>query len=102
MNAVNWLVLAVLTLTSSAAAADEAGRAAFEASNCATCHAVEALGIAARVDSGPDLGKAAGRDAAWLRSYLARSEPGHPVAFKGDDEALDALVRWIRSLGEAG
>ena len=95
---------AAILLVAPAASAEEAGRKVFEESGCPTCHAVASKEIEAKIDSGPDLGTVAMREADWLASYLRKQarngEKEHPTGFSGDDAELELLIGWLRSLGD--
>lgn len=100
----------VLGFVPGTAAADQAdtaaGEALFEAQKCNTCHAVAAAEIEAKVKSpkmlGPDLSGYEVEDAEALAAYLRRETKidgeAHKREFKGTDEELQAICRWLESL----
>lgn len=88
-------------------AEESPGQATFIAQKCNTCHAVEAVGIEAKVKSekmkGPDLSKAAERhDVEWLAKFIKKEvdldDKLHSTEFKGTDEELKAIVEWLGTL----
>lgn len=94
---------------SSVAAETPPGQRLFLAEKCNTCHAIEALGIEAKTKSetlrGPDLSTVGSRHSAGeLAAYLARETTiggeKHKKEFKGSDEELQALARWLATLEE--
>ncbi|HXV64790.1 MAG TPA: c-type cytochrome [Vicinamibacteria bacterium] len=98
---------AVLFGATFSANAQEAGKEAFLSNGCNRCHAVESQGIEATAQSkrvrGPDLSKIGeSRDAEWLAKYIEKevqaNDKDHPVAWKGDNEALEAMATWLASL----
>lgn len=98
---------AALSTAAPVAEAQEEGKEAFLANDCNRCHAVESEGIEATARSrrvrGPDLsGIGEKRDADWLEKYIEKevqaNDRDHPVAWKGGDEALQAIATWLASL----
>jgi mono/diheme cytochrome c family protein len=86
-----------------AAHADAHGKQAFLDAQCDRCHGVDTVGIRAKKPRASDLSHAgAERDAGWIRDYLLRKvlldDNQHPVAWKGSDAQLDAVVAWLASL----
>lgn len=82
------------------------GEAVFLAHNCQTCHAVASAEIEAKVKSpkmlGPDLSGHEVEDFAALASYLRKETKldgtAHLREWKGSDEELQAICRWLESL----
>lgn len=108
-----WMVLALMVLTfavlpacvKTAAAADDPGKAVFEAQKCNTCHSVEAVGIVGKTPSmkAPDLSAiGATKTADWITKFLKKQEmlngKKHLKEFTGKDEDLQALAKWLESL----
>jgi len=74
----------------------------FEDAKCTTCHSIDSKGIEARKksDKNVDLSKLEeGHDKAFWIGYLKKNEnlnnKKHPVAFRGDDADLEALIDWL-------
>jgi mono/diheme cytochrome c family protein len=97
------LLLAALTVSGPAYAADEGGKAVFTSSKCGTCHGVSSAGLEAKLKgrmAGPDLtGVVEDRGADVVKAYLQGDEQiegkKHKMPFKGSDEELAALIDWL-------
>ncbi len=84
---------------------DDPGKAAYLAAKCNMCHAVSSAGIEAKMKgkmAGPDLkGLAAGYEDGWLEKYLKKAAQldgkDHKKAFKGTDEDLAKIVKWLEA-----
>lgn len=86
-----------------AAHADGHGKQVFLDARCDRCHGVGSAGIEASKARASDLGTVgASRESAWMRDYLERkveiAGKPHPVAWKGSDAELEALVAWLAIL----
>jgi len=96
------LLIAPLCFAPIAAQADTDGRQVFVDARCDRCHAIEAAGVVAKKPRASDLSQVGAKEADWIRSYLLRKQElaGNtpPVAWKGSDKELDALVVWLASL----
>jgi len=92
----------LLTLLIAPAQADTDGRQVFVDARCDRCHAIEAAGVVAKKPRASDLSQVGAKEADWIRGYLLRKQElagkAHPVAWKGSDKDLDALVVWLASL----
>lgn len=110
---VSWLLLATMALvfavqlavTSSAAAADDPGKAVFEAQKCNTCHSIDAAGITRKMPTSkaPDLSAVGSeKTAEWITKFLHKQEElngkKHIKEFVGKDEDLAALAKWLESM----
>lgn len=80
----------------------------FEDAKCTTCHSIDSKGVETRkkTDKTVDLSKLdEGHDAAFWISYLKKNEnlnnKKHPVAFKGTDEDLAAMINWLMTAESA-
>lgn len=96
-------VAALALLAPLAAHADAHGKQAFLDARCDRCHGVDSVGIEAKKPRASDLSHTASeREAGWIRDYLLRKvlldDDQHPVAWKGSDAELDAVVAWLASL----
>jgi len=110
MGRVLVAVLTVLAmgLASNALGADEvpAGQTAFLENKCNTCHSVDSAEIAKKSEKmkGSDLSNAGAevKSAEWLKGFLLKKEElndkKHKKTWKGTDEQLDAIVKWVMSL----
>ena len=85
-------------------AAQEDGKAVFEAQKCQLCHGVSSAGIEATTKSeklkGPDLtGVGENFDAEWMTKYIKKEvdKEGkkHTKPFKGTDEELQVIIDWL-------
>lgn len=100
----------LLAAASGAPASAQDGEALFR-KQCATCHAVPAAGIEAKVKKGPMAGPAlpaaiAGADegalGAFLRQEAELEGEEHPKAFEISDAETAALLAWLTSLSGQG
>lgn len=80
----------------------------FEDAKCTTCHSIDSKGVETRkkTDKTVDLSKLdEGHDAAFWISYLKKNEnlnnKKHPVAFRGTDEELAAMINWLMTAESA-
>lgn len=98
----------IQALPADAAAAGEepAGKQAFLAAACNTCHSVPGAGIEAKTKSekvkGPDLpGIAAERPAEWVAAFVKGEEAHdgvkHKKPFKGSDADLAVIIAWLKA-----
>ena len=87
--------------------ADDAGKKAFVDAKCGRCQTIASADITASVKSekmkGPDLDKiGAQRDAEWITKFVEREiqldEKNHKSAWKGSDEELETISKWLASL----
>ena len=70
---------------------------------CNSCHSVDALGIEGKKKDANDLSKVGDtRKTDFLEKYLTKKEKindkEHKTAFKGTDEELKAISKWLGSL----
>ena len=83
-----------------------AGQTAFLENKCNVCHSVDSAEIAKKSEKmkGPDLSNAGAEveSAEWLKGFLLKkeelNEKAHKKTWKGTDEQLDAIVKWVMSL----
>jgi mono/diheme cytochrome c family protein len=101
------VTLVVVGLASVAFGSDvPAGQTAFLENKCNTCHSVDSAEIAKKSEKmkGPDLSNAGAevKSAEWLKGFLLKTEKldekAHKKTWKGTDEQLDAIVKWMMSL----
>lgn len=96
------LLLSPLCFAPIAAQADTDARQVFVDAKCDRCHGIEAAGVVAKKPRASDLSQMGAKEADWIRGYLLRKQEmagtTHPVAWKGSDKDLDALVAWLMSL----
>jgi len=93
---------------SESAAGDADGTTLYTTHKCNMCHAVASAGVEAKTKSetmlGPDLGGTA-REAAWITQYVKKETDidgkKHKATFKGTDEELDALIKWLAAQAKA-
>jgi cytochrome c5 len=92
----------VLAQEAAAPAVPADGKAIFMSAKCNMCHAVPAQGIQAKATSdkmkGPDLAGVAAEPAElvkFLRKQAERNGATHKNEFKGTDEELQVLVKWV-------
>ena len=96
-----------LCLTQTAAAADKKdGKTVFKAAKCATCHSVTSVGVTSKKKDAADLSTVgAEKKSEWFEKYLKKEidikGKKHPAAFKGTDEDMAALTKWLESLKKA-
>lgn len=106
------IALWLLVTASSGAAADppKDGKEAFVAQKCVVCHSVETLDIKATrpPEAGAPIdvsGMSVKYKADQLMRYLKKEEKfdgrAHPPKFKGTDETLDQLVKWLMTIKPA-
>ena len=78
----------------------------FVEKKCNSCHSVEAAGIESKKKNADDLSKVGDSNKAeFLEKYLTKKEKmndkEHKTAFKGTDEELKAISKWLGSLKSA-
>jgi|GEM_PF-662917 len=82
------------------------GKKVFTDNKCSACHSFEAEGITKKLQNlknpPPDLSKASGnltqaKFVEYMKKKAEINEKKHPVLFKGSDEELNALGKWILS-----
>jgi cytochrome c553 len=83
--------------------ADPAGKQVFMDKKCNSCHTVETAGVTSKKKDASDLSTTGDTyNADFLKKYLMKEEKiedtAHKTAFKGTDQELDDLVKWIESL----
>jgi mono/diheme cytochrome c family protein len=83
------------------------GKDIFIEKKCMGCHAIESLGIEAKMKSGkaPDLGKVDLKDKAdWIMKFLIKEADKdgkkHAVKFNGTEDELKVISTWLTTLGE--
>lgn len=82
----------------------EAGKKIFTEQKCNSCHSIEVVGLKKRPNQKPpDLSEVGSeRNAEFLAKFLRKQEAiegvKHMVAFKGSDEELEKLTKWLESL----
>lgn len=82
----------------------EQGKIIFRENKCQSCHSIEAAGMKKKPNQKPPDLSAVGseHEAAFLTAFLKKKETinerKHAVSFKGSDEELDTLVKWLVSL----
>ena len=99
------LALTVVAAFSTAAFAAD-GKAIFLAQTCNQCHSIDSQGVAKTSDKikAPDLSNAAklAESADWLKKFLKKevdhNGKKHLREFKGTDEELDTVAKWLASL----
>lgn len=100
-------VLAAMSIASLAAAQDENAvdeKKLFTDKKCNVCHSIEAVGIKKKPNQKPpDLSTVGSeKTAEFLVKYLKKQETiegrKHMGTFKGSDEELEALTKWLGSL----
>lgn len=84
-------------------AGDDAGKKVFEEKKCNTCHTVASAKIESKKKDATDLSAVgANHKADFFAKYLNKNEKiddkQHKVAFKGTDEELASLTKWLESL----
>jgi len=106
------IVLAVLLFAllgaTNAAAGEGDGMAVFTAQKCNMCHAVASAGVEAKTTSekmkGPDLGGIA-KDADWIAKFVKKEVQkdgaDHKATYKGTDDELDAIIKWLAAQAKA-
>jgi cytochrome c553 len=99
------LALAAGPATAEETAAESPGAKAFAAAKCTTCHTVESQGIERTGKmKGPDLSNLGNAHLApWIQQYLKKEVANaegkkHGIAFKGTDEELEQLAKWLATL----
>ncbi len=76
----------------------------FTDNKCQSCHSIEAVGIKKKPNQKPpDLSTVGSEQKAdFLKAYLKKKESlngaKHLVNFKGSDEELETLTKWLESL----
>lgn len=96
-------VVVMLGASVTAHAADEPGRAVFDASKCNECHKITTLGLKSKGDA-PDLAGVGDRHPTeWMKKFLLKQETTekgkkHKKKFPGSDADLDTLVGWLSTL----
>ena len=86
------------------------GNKIFVENKCSSCHSIKVIGINKKTDDNestdlkpPDLSSiGTEREANWITKYLQKKEKldgeKHPKKFKGSDEELATLVKWLETL----
>jgi cytochrome c553 len=82
---------------------DTGGKEVFVKAKCGTCHSVESAGLTTKAKKSTDLSFAGDKfDQEFLIKFLTKKEKlndkAHPAAFKGTDEELAKLTKWMSSL----
>lgn len=106
---VGWMLLATMALVfafqMTLSAADDPGKAVFEAQKCNTCHSIDAAGITKKMPTSkaPDLSAVGSeKNAEWITKFLHKQEElngkKHIKEFVGKDEDLTALAKWLESM----
>ena len=75
----------------------------FEAQKCTMCHSVTSANITSKKKDATDLSSVGlTYKADFLTKYLKKDakikDAAHKVAFKGTDEEMTSLVKWLESL----
>ena len=99
------LVLASVNGIAEDKAPEKDGKAVFTAAKCDMCHSVTVQKIKEDKPKN-DLSKVGeAGDAAFFKKFLKKEAEvkgkKHGMAFKGTDEDLDILAKWLESLKEA-
>ncbi|MBI3587372.1 MAG: c-type cytochrome [Ignavibacteriales bacterium] len=101
------ILLSSILFFSLTVAQDEKGEAEkkiFTEQKCNSCHSIEVVGLKKRPNQKPpDLSEVGSEQKAeFLAKYLRKQETiggaKHMVAFKGSDEELEKLTKWLESL----
>ena len=84
------------------------GKKIFVENKCSSCHSIESVGIKKKTKDNestelkpPDLSSVGSeRKADWITKYLQKKLDGekHPKKFKGSDEELTTLAKWLETL----
>ena len=86
------------------------GKKIFIENKCSSCHSIESIGIKKKAEDTestelkpPDLSSVGSeRKAEWITKYLQKKEKldgeKHPKKFKGSDEELSILAKWLEAL----
>lgn len=96
------LILSIFNLTVAQDKVD--GKEVYEKAKCSNCHSVNSLNMEGKKkDKSHDLSNAGNNHTADdLKTYLKKeskwNDKNHPIAFKGEEAELDALVEWLMSL----
>jgi mono/diheme cytochrome c family protein len=82
------------------------GKKIFVEKKCISCHSVESAGIESKKKNADDLSKVGdSKKADFLEKYLTKKEKindkEHKTAFKGTEEELKAISKWLGSLKSA-
>jgi mono/diheme cytochrome c family protein len=82
---------------------DPDGKQVFIDGKCTTCHTVVAEGVTSKKKDATDLSKTGDTyKADFLAKYLTKKDKlngkDHKTAFKGTDQELGALTKWLESL----
>ncbi len=98
-------LLALVVLVGVVFAQTKTGKDIFIDSKCNTCHSIKSQEIESKqAGKYPDLSEIgkAGIDEATLQKYLLKEESikdkKHAVKFKGSEEELTTLVKWLSGL----
>ncbi len=84
---------------------EPAGKRIFIDNKCTSCHTVAAAGITSKTKKKnivdlSDVGNELKSD--FIIKFVTKQEKlegvGHPIAFKGSEEELNTLVKWLESL----
>jgi mono/diheme cytochrome c family protein len=89
--------------TYSSVPADPDGKQVFIDGKCTTCHTVVTAGVTSKKKDATDLSKTGDTHKAdFLAKYLTKKDKlngkDHKTAFKGTEQELNALTKWLESL----
>ncbi len=81
------------------------GKKVFIDKKCGSCHSVKAEGLESKKKDAVDLSTTGDKNKAdFLKQYLTKKakikDADHKTAFKGTDEELNNLTKWLGSLKE--
>lgn len=99
-------IVALFGLTFSIAQeAENPGKKVFIDKKCSSCHSVKVAGLESKKKDAFDLSKSGEkRTADFLKQYLSKKakikDADHKSVFKGTDEELNNLTKWLESLKE--
>jgi len=97
------VLIALYSLATAQEGEEQSGKKIFEANKCASCHSMEVIGIKKRANQkAPDLSTIGSeQDAEVLMKFLKKKEAingvKHAMPFKGTDEELAVLTRWLET-----
>lgn len=87
---------------------EPAGKQIFVDSKCGNCHSIEAEGLTtkSKKKNVPDLSDVGTKhNADFIMKFITKQETmndaQHPMGFKGSDEELLTLAKWLESLKES-
>jgi len=113
-QSVPFLVLAVFLsfiygFANSRLQEEPAGKKIFVDNKCGSCHSIESQGLTtkSKKKNVPDLSNVGSKHTSdFIIKYLTKQESiddvKHSMAFKGSDEDLLALAKWLESLKATG